>query len=233
VCNEFIRKALFVQSPSWLFLAIAPSPPESRQVNSFRCCHCTTIQLFGSKVFERRFGLCKTSDPKESKLAEISEGSFLTSSLRNALAEPRFRYNRHDNGAHMSIQKEFALCNPPSHRPVVAGSMHSSAMRCANPQCSKELLYLREGTLELLELESPSDSQFRPDEGAFAMNSLPSKFFWLCGECAKTHIVKRWTTSGLVLGLRDQGTAGGHPNVSARPATAAMHKVITLRSSGM
>jgi hypothetical protein len=72
-------------------------------------------------------------------------------------------------------------------------------MQCANPQCSKELLYLREGRLWLLELESHADDQFRPDDGAFAMRSLPSTFFWLCGECAKTHIVKRWTPSGLVL----------------------------------
>jgi hypothetical protein len=93
-------------------------------------------------------------------------------------------------------------------------------MQCANPQCSKELLYLREGSLELLELESDSDGQPRPDDGAFAMKPLRSKFFWLCGECSKTHIVKRWTTSGLVLVLRYQNKAGGHPDLAARPATA-------------
>jgi hypothetical protein len=84
------------------------------------------------------------------------------------------------------------------------------AMQCANPLCSKELLYLREGRIELLELESHADHPFRPDDGAFAMNCLPSKFFWLCGECAKTLIVKRWTTSGLVLVRRNQSAAGGH-----------------------
>jgi hypothetical protein len=50
-------------------------------------------------------------------------------------------------------------------------------MQCANPKCSKELLYLREGRLELLELESDSDDQVRPDDDAFAMKSLPSSFF--------------------------------------------------------
>jgi hypothetical protein len=84
-------------------------------------------------------------------------------------------------------------------------------MQCANPQCSKELLYLREGRIQFLELESQSDDQFRPDNGAFAMNFLPSKFFWLCGECAKTHEIKRWTTSGLVLVLRKPDTAARHP----------------------
>jgi hypothetical protein len=78
----------------------------------------------------------------------------------------------------MNIQKEFDIRNPPSDRPSVIGSKHNSAMQCANPQCSRELLYLREETLELLELESHSDNQFRPDEGEFAMRHLPSKFFF-------------------------------------------------------
>jgi hypothetical protein len=95
------------------------------------------------------------------------------------------------------------------------------AMHCANPQCSKELLYLREGTLRLLELEPDSDDQLRPDDGAFAMRSLPSKYFWLCGECTKTHIVKRWTTSGVVLVSRSLKRAGSHPSLVHRPSTAA------------
>src|ERR1700704_3175111 len=77
----------------------------------------------------------------------------------------------------MSIQKEFDVRNPLCERLSMVESKHNSAMQCANPQCSKELLYLREGTLELLELESPSDNQFRPDEGAFATRPLPNNFF--------------------------------------------------------
>jgi hypothetical protein len=121
----------------------------------------------------------------------------------------------------MSLQMACNVHNPLPNQPSIVRSKHSLAMQCANPQCSKELLYLREGTLELLELESHSDDQFRPDDGAFAMKPLPSKFFWLCGECTKTHIVKRWTTSGPVLVLRNQKTAGSHPNLVARTATAA------------
>jgi hypothetical protein len=71
-------------------------------------------------------------------------------------------------------------------------------MQCSNPQCSKELVYLREGRLDLLELELHSHDQVTPDDG-FPVKSLPSRFFWLCGECAKTHRIKRWTPSGLVL----------------------------------
>jgi hypothetical protein len=125
------------------------------------------------------------------------------------------------DGSSMSMQRESDLQNYLSNQPSVVGSKHNSAMQCANPQCSKELLYLREGTLNLLEMESHSDDQFQSDVGAFAMRSVPSKYFWLCGECTKTLILKRWTTAGLVLVLRSQKTARSHPNLAARPATAA------------
>jgi hypothetical protein len=121
----------------------------------------------------------------------------------------------------MSLQKESELHDYLSSQSSIVGDQHSVAMHCANPQCSKELLYLREGTLRLLELEPHSDGQFRPDDGAFAMRSLPSKYFWLCGECTKTHIVKRWTTSGVVLVSRSLKTSGSHPSLVDRPATAA------------
>lgn len=124
-------------------------------------------------------------------------------------------------GAPMRLKKESELHDYLSSQPSIVGNHHSLAMHCANPQCSKELLYLREGTLRLLELEPPSDGQFRPDDGAFATRSLPSKYFWLCGECTKTHIVKRWTRSGVVLVSRSLKTAGSRPSLVDRPATAA------------
>jgi hypothetical protein len=72
-------------------------------------------------------------------------------------------------------------------------------VQCANSQCSRELLYLREGRLALFELESHSHDQVSADDDGFPSKSLPSRFFWLCGQCTKTHIVKRWATSGVVL----------------------------------
>ena len=120
----------------------------------------------------------------------------------------------------MSIQTEFDFRNPPSDRLSKVEGKHNSAMQCANPKCSKELLYLREGSLQLLALESDSDDQSRQDDGAFAMKPLRSRFFWLCGECSKTHIVKRWTTSGVVLMLRNQKKANNSLNL-IKPAAAA------------
>ena len=107
----------------------------------------------------------------------------------------------------MSFQTEFDFRNPPSDRLSREEGKHNSAMQCANPKCSKELLYLREGSLQLLALEADSDDQSRQDDGSFAMKPLRSRFFWLCGECSKTHIVKQWTTSGVVLMLRNQKKA--------------------------
>jgi hypothetical protein len=74
-------------------------------------------------------------------------------------------------------------------------------MQCANPQCRKELIYLREGRIEEHELEIPS-RECLPFDNGFPANPVPSKFFWLCGECMKTHTIKRWTTSGLVVEFR-------------------------------
>jgi hypothetical protein len=81
-------------------------------------------------------------------------------------------------------------------------------MQCANPHCSKELLYLREGRVELIELEPGSRDRGWTDAGGFSVKSTPSKFFWLCGDCAKKLIIKRWTRSGLVLVLRKQSMVG-------------------------
>jgi hypothetical protein len=118
----------------------------------------------------------------------------------------------------MSLRKECDVRDPLPNKPGVEGSKRNLPMRCANPQCSKESLYFREGRLELFDLESHAGDQFPPDDGAFAIKSLPSKFFWLCGECAKTHIVKRWTSSGLVLVLRNQKTVESRDGLAARPA---------------
>jgi hypothetical protein len=119
-----------------------------------------------------------------------------------------------------------------TNQPGMVGSKHDSAVQCANPQCSSELLYLREGRLNLLEMEPHSDDQFQSDVGAFAMRSVPSKYVWLCGECTKTLIVKRWTTAGIVLALRNQKTAGSHPKQAAPPATSATTEATSGATDG-
>src|SRR5277367_2534888 len=111
---------------------------------------------------------------------------------------------RHKKVQPMNSQTEWDVGNSASNQPGIVWSKRSLATQCANPQCSQELVYLREGRVALLDLESHADNQPWPDDGAFAMRSLPSRFFWLCGECTKTYVVKRWTTSGLVVVLRNR-----------------------------
>jgi hypothetical protein len=104
----------------------------------------------------------------------------------------------------LSLHKKYDLRPSAANQSSLVWNTHNLATQCANPTCSKELLYLREGRLELLELEAHANELCPPEDGAFAMRPLPSKLFWLCGECAKTHMVKRWTASGLVVVLRNQ-----------------------------
>jgi len=118
----------------------------------------------------------------------------------------------------MNLQKKCDVRTPPSNQPGIVWSKRSLTMQCANPQCLKELLYLREGRLDLLELEPHAGDQPLPDDDAFAMRPLPSKCFWLCGECAITYILKRWTASGLVVVLRCQNAADSHPDLAAHAA---------------
>jgi hypothetical protein len=53
-----------------------------------------------------------------------------------------------------------SLAQPAS----IIGSKYNLTMQCANPICSKELLYLREETLNLREMEAQSDDQFQTTE---------------------------------------------------------------------
>jgi hypothetical protein len=139
-------------------------------------------------------------------------------------ASPAFRHNGtslHFEKVEASTgEKRMAQQDKPNVLLIMTDDVSWSAMRCTNPQCFKELLYLREGSLQLLTLEPDSDDQFWQDDGAFAMKPLRSKFFWLCGECSKTHLVKQWTTSGLVLVHRDRKKSGRRPNLIP-PAPAA------------
>jgi hypothetical protein len=103
----------------------------------------------------------------------------------------------------MSLPTEYDVQNRAANLPGIVWTKRRLAMQCANPKCSKELLYLREGRLELFELESYAEDRSRLDDGAFAISSSPRRILWLCGDCARTYIVKRWTPSGLIVVLRN------------------------------
>jgi hypothetical protein len=77
-------------------------------------------------------------------------------------------------------------------------------MRCANPQCACESPYLRDGSLHLLELETPANRRLYVEESGFPMRASPQRYFWLCGECTKVFSITKWTPSRVVLTPRKQ-----------------------------
>jgi hypothetical protein len=88
-------------------------------------------------------------------------------------------------------------------------------MRCANPDCNQSALDLLTGTLRLIELDVPPDERVVRSDWGFPICAVPSKYFWLCGECSRLLKMKRWTRDGLILesralqsnGLDDVGVA--------------------------
>ena len=75
-------------------------------------------------------------------------------------------------------------------------------MKCANPLCQHRLLYLRGGTLRLLELERPREGDGQEDGAGFSVRRAAARYFWLCPECSRILVLRRWTQEGIVLESR-------------------------------
>lgn len=56
--------------------------------------------------------------------------------------------------------------------------------KCANPSCSNQLIYLREGKIFVME-HGPRPKLWQQDP-APAGHSTYLEHFWLCGRCAET-----------------------------------------------
>ncbi|HJT01995.1 MAG TPA: hypothetical protein VJ756_23075 [Terriglobales bacterium] len=61
--------------------------------------------------------------------------------------------------------------------------------KCANPACSAPFLYLREGKLYQIEMQTEMSSAAGEQKGGVAKDDRkPARrleFFWLCGRCAR------------------------------------------------
>lgn len=90
-------------------------------------------------------------------------------------------------------------------------------MNCANPGCRNYLLYLRGGSLRLLELEA---TRSHPHGERFLVVPRTARYFWLCPECSERLVLRRWTEDGLVLEARARGENGPTDRwvVQPRPA---------------
>jgi hypothetical protein len=51
-------------------------------------------------------------------------------------------------------------------------------VQCANPKCRRDELYLRDGSLRLVELEIHPDRRFQREDDGFPICSLQRRFFW-------------------------------------------------------
>lgn len=100
-------------------------------------------------------------------------------------------------------------------------------MKCANPNCQSTFLYVKGGTLRLMELECHPGNGLSAERNTLHSSTPTSRYFWLCRDCARVLVLKRWTPTGLILQSR-YAVRDGKPGtwtVKANPAveTSAPH----------
>lgn len=93
-------------------------------------------------------------------------------------------------------------------------------MKCSNPLCQNHLLYLRGGTLRLLELECSPESRLQEDGITFSVRRRAARYFWLCPECSRILILRRWTQEGIVLESLSHPKGGPPPAWTVTPEPA-------------
>lgn len=85
---------------------------------------------------------------------------------------------------------------------------------CANPHCSKPLLYLREGAVYLFEV---TDS----DGEASARRTHRLEHYWLCGDCSLTHRLERTANGELRLIPKREQRFVRHPRATTQSLLTA------------
>jgi hypothetical protein len=82
--------------------------------------------------------------------------------------------------------------------------MQSERLKCVNPACSAETLYLRSGSLYAVDFLSGAGD-------AGECQSIHRKFVWLCDACASHFAVETWRPPG------EQVRRSRSPSENARP----------------
>jgi hypothetical protein len=93
-------------------------------------------------------------------------------------------------------------------------------MKCANPSCNSTLVYLRGGVLRLLEMEVTPASRLHGHGDGFPVCRPSARYFWLCAECARVLVIKRWTTQGLLLETRPSAQRPQSEKYNVQPTPA-------------
>lgn len=101
-------------------------------------------------------------------------------------------------------------------------------MKCVNPNCTSKMLYLRGGVLRLLELECSPANRLHGHGDGFPVCRPTTRYFWLCGDCARELVMRRWTARGVILESLPSGAGAERKiyTVTAVPAvepSSVMH----------
>ena len=80
-------------------------------------------------------------------------------------------------------------------------------MKCANPLCRTEALYLRSGTLHSIDYVEDGDHAIR------------RRIIWLCDSCAQIFAVEPWRLPGEQLQQRPKSVTK-HPSSDPKPVAA-------------
>jgi hypothetical protein len=78
-------------------------------------------------------------------------------------------------------------------------------MKCANPDCHEEGLYLRSGSVHELDFVAA-------DKEAPGDRAITRKIVWLCGKCTIEFKVETWRPPGQQLQPKSRGT-GSTPGI--------------------
>jgi hypothetical protein len=103
------------------------------------------------------------------------------------------------DGRHGKVQAgELTLraTTSPINRVLLKGEC---AMKCANPHCNAEGMYLRSGSLHVLDFVAPDDEGSDDRE-------ISRKIVWLCGNCTTQFEIETWRPPGQQLRLRNPET---------------------------
>jgi hypothetical protein len=99
-------------------------------------------------------------------------------------------------------------------------------VHCVNPHCRAIADNLLRGTLRLVEFETSPEDRLLYASGGFPVCSARSRYFWLCEKCSKRLTIRKWDSTGLILGpLFEVGNAlcnrySAHANVENRSTLA-------------
>ena len=78
--------------------------------------------------------------------------------------------------------------------------------QCANPRCSKELHYLREGRIFVFDLPDPDVPVPAPGGRARRL-----QHFWLCGSCSETMVMEQTSETGVRVTLKSRKVEADAP----------------------